>query len=234
MNMKVLSQTLKLFVFAFLVFTTAQAQAQYLPVGPQTDVPVSTVVDGGWEECYRDIYSNDVIIDEVLSECSGEQLMLACRELDSETLTLLAQGMRSDVLFDTGDDNENVTHIANGVGWYFNDTGNEEDAGDAWGFVRAGDSVSKNNCDTDDSGANDERLCWHLQSDTGGYRCGVMEDLNNGDRGSESYERIVYVLQDVPPPPTTQIPTLSQWGLIAMAGFMGVIAFMMLRRKTVA
>ncbi len=80
---------------------------------------------------------------------------------------------RSDVTFDTGI-NSNVLHTANGVGWYFNNDGFPE----SWGFVRAGDSVEKNHCDVDSSGANDQRLCWHLVGG-GGYRCGVTERLND-------------------------------------------------------
>ncbi|MGE0368912.1 MAG: IPTL-CTERM sorting domain-containing protein [Candidatus Dadabacteria bacterium] len=151
----------------------------------------------------------------VLSNCTGGRLMLACLETGSEVITLLAQGERSDVIFDTG--NTQDLHVANGVGWYFNDSGL-----DSWGFVRAGDTVSKNNCDTDASGANDERLCWHLNDD-GGYRCGANIDLNF----STAFQRIV--LQ--PAGERSSIPTLSEWGLIAMAGFMGIAGLLVMRRR---
>lgn len=108
--------------------------------------------------------------------------MLSCLPTGSDALTLLAQGERSDVTFDTGF-NGDVTHIANGAGRHFNIFGTA-----SWGFVRAGDSVIKDNCDVDNSGANDERPCWHLNN-TGGYRCGATEELNE----SASFERIVYM-----------------------------------------
>jgi IPTL-CTERM motif len=210
---------LMIFLCVTLTFGYFEANAQsYLPVGPQTNIPVATVTGGGWTECYRDIYAVDMDADTVLSDCPGSQLMLSCRPTGSDTLTLLAQGNRSDVTFDTGD-NLGVTHIANGVGWYFNDMELT-----SWGFVRAGDSVEKDNCDTDDSGANDERLCWHLND--GGYRCGVTEDLNS----SESWERIVYMAT----PQVAMVPTLSEWGLIAMAGILGIVGFMVIRRRKVA
>jgi len=203
------------------VFITHNTNAQtYLPVGPQTNVPVATVTDGGWIECYRDTYNIEMDASTVLRSCPGERLMLSCRTTASDTLTLLAQGDRSDVTFDTGD-NGDVTHIANGVGWYFNTPGR-----DSWGFVRAGDSVGKFNCDTDTSGANDERLCWHLLPDgSGGYRCGATEDLN----GSVDFERIVYTSGALSNP----IPTLSEWGMIAAAGGLGLIGvfFALKRRK---
>ncbi len=149
---------LAVFLLTALAFYNLEANAQtYLPVGPQTDVPVNTVTGGGWTECYRDTYSNNLDAENVLRVCHGSRLLLSCRSTGSTTLTLLAQGDRSDVTFDTGD-NSDVLHVANGVGWYFNTPGK-----DSWGFVRAGDSVEKFNCDEDDSGANDERLCWHVQ-----------------------------------------------------------------------
>lgn len=50
--------------------------------------------------------------DEVLSQCPGQNLMLACTPTGSEALMLLAL---EDVIFDTGD-NTDVAHIANGSG----------------------------------------------------------------------------------------------------------------------
>ena len=218
-----------IFLSVTLAFRHLEANAQtFLPVGPQTNVPVDTVTGGGWTECYRDTYDNFMNAETVLSQCTGELLMLSCRPTGSDTLTLLAQGVRSDVTFDTGL-NSGVTHIANGVGWYFNISAfDETDEGEnAWGFVRAGDSVNKDNCDIDSSGADDERLCWHIQRTNGGYRCGATQDLND----SRSFESIVY--ESSAPPPA--IPTLSQWGVIAMAGILGIAGFIMvIRRRKVA
>jgi hypothetical protein len=120
------------------LFWHASASAQsYAPVGPQTNVAEATVTGGGWSECYSDLYDNENLnTATMLSQCSGGQLMLACRPAGSGTLTLLAAAPRADVLFDTGDNN-NVTHAANGSGWYYN-----EGSTDFWGFVRAGDSVA--------------------------------------------------------------------------------------------
>ncbi len=36
-----------------------------------------------------------------------------------------------------------------------------------------------------------------------------------------------------PPPITTNVPTLSEWGLIAMAGILGIVGFMVIRRRKV-
>ena len=212
-----------IFLLVVLAFGYLEANAQptYLPVGPQTNVPVATVTGGGWTECYRDLYENEMDADTVLADCPGSLLMLSCRETDSDTLTLLAQGNRSDVTFDTGDDNNDVLHIANGVGWYFNNTPGGDDEGGSWGFVRAGDSVDKNNCDVDESGANDERLCWHL-NESPGFRCGATEP------DGSTFERIVYMAT---PQPVRNVPTLSEWGLIALAGVLGIIGLLAIRRR---
>ena len=221
--MRFITKLLSLILLSLFVFPVFKANAQtYLPVGPQTNVPEGTVTDGGWVECYRDTYDVETDADAVLDVCDGDLLMLTCRETGSSTIMLLAQGERRDVIFDTGI-NTDVLHVANGVGWYFNDSDQ-----DSWGFVRAGDTVSKDNCDTDSSGANNERLCWHL-NDVGGYRCGSVEDLNE----SNSYERVVFVPSDLPPPPpsVTTVPTLSEWGLTAMAVFMGIAGLLVMRRR---
>lgn len=213
---------LMIFLLVTLTFWHNEAKAQtYLPVGPQTNVSVDTVTDGGWTECYRDTYNIGMNADIVLSQCPGGLLMLACRPTGSDTLTLLAQGLRSDVTFDTGV-NSNLVHDANGVGWYFNNTG-DGNFGDSWGFIREGDSINKNNCDVANVDANDERLCWHLNGDNG-YRCGATQNIFD-----DSYERIVYIGRG-----ERAIPTLSEWGLIAMAGLMGIVGFIVIRRRKVA
>ena len=223
--MRFITKLLSLILLSLFIFPAFIANAQtYLPVGPQTNVPEGAVTDGGWVECYRDTYDVIMDADTVLNACEGDLLMLTCRETGSSTIALLAQGERSDVTFNTGN-NGDVLHVANGVGWYF-----DNDSLGSWGFVRAGDTVNKNNCDVDDTGADNERLCWHL-NDVGGYRCGSVTELNE----SNSYERVVYVASDLPPPPpppsAATIPTLSEWGLIAMAGFMGIAGLLVMRRR---
>ena len=207
------------FLLSILYFNSIEVKAQsYAPVGPQTNVPVATVTNGGWTECYRDVYQVRMDSNTVLTDCPGELLMLACREFGSDTLMLLAQGNRSDVTFDTGN-NSNVTHIANGVGWYFSTVLG------SWGFVTAGEMVNKTQCDAAALTDND-RLCWHIQPvDDGGYRCGDALPLNS----SVSFERIVYM--PAPPQVTTAVPTLSEWGLIAMTAILGLAGFMVIRRR---
>jgi len=212
------STILPLLFVSILISYNANAQS-YSPVGPQTNVPEDTVTGGGWTECFRDTYDKELDVNTVLANCPGDLLMLSCRPTGTSTLTVLAQGFRSDVTFDTGN-NLDVLHVANGVGWFFNNTGR-----DSWGFVREGDIVEKDDCDTLTGGANDEKLCWHLDKVYGGWRCGATQDLNNSD----SFERVVYTASQTP------IPTLSEWGMIAAAaGLILVGVFFVIRRKRAA
>jgi hypothetical protein len=58
----------------------------------------------------------------------------------------------------------------------------------------------------------------------------VTRDLNQ----SNSYERVVYQEFEVPPPPppvVETIPTLSEWGLVAMAGILAIAGLLFMRRR---
>ena len=73
-----------------------------------------------------------------------------------------------------------MTHNANGVGWYFNNSW-------SWGYAPVGQMVNRNSCDVN---AGVDRLCWHTSAGNinGGYRCGSNTGLN----GSVAFERIIY------------------------------------------
>ncbi len=167
-------------VMAMGTQTGAQATVvpavDYLPVGPQTAVPVSTVTDGGWTQCYLDTYADNLeaLLPGVLDACTGPYLMLAARPTGSDTLSLLAAAPREDVLFDTG--TGNTTHDANGTAWYFN-------AHWSWGFANEGDAVQRGECDV---ASGPLRLCWHTVNSAGGYRIGDTYSFGT------DYERLVY------------------------------------------
>ncbi|MCC0008814.1 MAG: hypothetical protein H6876_11925, partial [Hyphomicrobiaceae bacterium] len=165
------------FAALFVALPSQVAAQSYAPVGPQTNVPVSTVTGGGWTECFKQTFNGNghTLVASVLSACSGTELMMACRLTGSSTLTLLAQASKSDVTVDTG--TGNTTHNANGVEWYFNDNY-------SWGFANGGDTVTRNSCDTQSTNAN-LRMCIHTHDfGVGGWRCGSATGLNN----SPTYE----------------------------------------------
>jgi hypothetical protein len=159
----------------------ASAAPSYYPEGPQTTVARTTPTSGGWEVCYSGDYGDfDQPMANILTACDGDYLMLAAGAAGDPNYSLLAAAPREDVTFDLGEQTS-ATHIANGSGWYFS-------ANYSWGFVKAGDTVSRTSCDTDESGSNDLRLCWHTWSNSlqFGYRAGADQGLNNG-----SYDRVI-------------------------------------------
>ena len=169
--------------------------AAWRPAGVQQNVPVATVLAGGFRECFRDTYNDSgTPLDAILAGCAGAELVTACRPLGSDVLTLAALGDRAQVIQDTGspsvDGLSDRGHEHNGVKWYFNNSW-------SWGFAPAGEPTNLNSCDFNGGGqsAAGQRMCWHTGANTidGGYRCGD-NDLN----GNAGWERVVYA-RDVAP-----------------------------------
>jgi len=59
--------------------------------------------------------------------------------------------------------------------------------------------------------------------------------FNDGDATAETgnVDNLALVTQFVCEPAVSNVPTLSQWGLIAMAGILGIVGFMVMRRRKV-
>ena len=223
----------------------AQAFSQtYYPSGPQKDVALSTVTGGGWSICSQSLYS--ATLREYPAACpqagSADKVMLACRATGSATIQLLAAAPASDVLTDTGN-TSTATHNANGSEWYYDMV---DGGGDyAIGFAKGGDSINANSCDISTSGANDERLCFHMYEteDFGGYRCGADRDLNSSGAFERLYlmsdadgdlvaDSLDYYPQDASRSVKTivPVPTLPIFGLLALAGLLGLFGLRKLRQ----
>jgi hypothetical protein len=204
-----------LLLFAALSVPNFANAQSYAPVGPQTSVPVATVTGGGWTECYRETYAaTGTTVASVLAACSGPNLMMACRATGSATLDLLAWAPKTDVTTDTG--TTNVTHNANGSGWYFNDSW-------SWGFAALGDAISRNSCDTENSNPS-TRLCWHTSYGApgtiqAGYRCGGNSTFNT------TFERILYTSNATP------VPSLQPWAMLLMMVAMVGAGLALLRQR---
>ena len=147
--------------------------------GIQQNLPIAQLT--GWTQCYQDTFDNSSTpVATILAGCNKANLLLACKQVGSQTLQLAAMAPRVDVITDTG--TGNVTHNANGVGWYFN-------ASWSWGFVIQGDTPARNSCDTNTGPSSALRMCWHTGNNNinSGYRCG--DTYLNGD---SSYNRVIY------------------------------------------
>lgn len=184
---------------------TPQAMAvTYTPVGPQTNVALSTVTDGGWTLCYSGLMSTPLgtSASAATSACGGDQIMLAARATGSNTLLALAWASKNDVFFNTGV-NSSATHTANGTAWYNADNW-------SWGFAPEGQAVNKGSCDTN---AGSGRICLHTRSVVGGWRINDITDLNF----SNAYEKLVFSNIAAVPEPTTWALMLVGFGLTGAA-----------------
>ncbi len=151
--------------------------------GVKNDVNINTLA--GWTQCFKDGYDDfQTPVATIQQKCPGKNIMLACRQANSQTLHLVAQGARSDVFFVTQAGNcqqGQATHQGNGVGWYFNDNW-------SWGFVKGGDTADLCSCDTNFNVNPEQRMCWHTGGGNinGGYRCGSSITFDAG------WERLVF------------------------------------------
>lgn len=189
-----------------LLFIASTSHAAIVPFGPQNDVTLSQVSQWGFTVCSvvnnatNDVSSRPAAM---LSGCTGDYLMMAMRLVGSATYDVLAAANYADVILETGANN-NVTHLANGAQWYFNDNF-------SWGFAGAGDLVSRTSADTA-ALAERDRLSWHTHDFySSGWRSGNNVGLN-GDAGWEKVLLVASSGNNVPEP-----ETLALFG-IALAG----------------
>jgi hypothetical protein len=150
--------------------------------GVAQNLPEANLV--GWTQCWTDTYdqSGQPVAD-ILAACPGSQLLMGCKPVGSNTLTLAANAPRADVLFECGTD-ATCVHPANGAGWYFSDSY-------SWGFVAEGLTPNRSSCDYNDGSqvSPELRMCWHTGSATinTGYRCG-----DNSLNFDASWVRVIY------------------------------------------
>ena len=193
-----------------LLSAASPLRAEYMPVGPQHDVSLSTILDGGWTQCYAAPFGTPVgnSAERVLSSCTGTYLMMGGRATGASSFLLLAAGKSSDITTNTGV-GTSATHTVNGAEWYFGSNW-------SWGFAPLGASVSLSSCDI---ASGSDRFCLHTLDWTGGYRIGDITGLN----GSESYEKVFFQRDALDPTtPNTTTPEPATWtlmgaGLLAMA-----------------
>jgi hypothetical protein len=149
-------------------------------VGPRQNFDIAEL--DGWTLCYQDVFGDfGASLADIEADCDGSQVMLACRELGSSTITLAAHTDRS-VIFQEVPNGDNVGVLSNGSQWYFGPSW-------SWGFALGGDPLNRNSCDTESTNA-DDRLCFHTSGNelSSGYRCGATIGLN----ASADWERLIF------------------------------------------
>ena len=159
----------------------------YRPNGPQTNVALTTITDGGWELCYSSRYDSTITKSTTNtiknSQCTKAKILVGCRLTNSNNIRTLAWAPRNCVFSSTGPNRHNTT-TCEGTEWYFN-TENSSPGHVSWGFAKEGDKVNKNNCDFLKTGCNECRLCWNLLTFSG-YRCGSVTSAGS------NYERVIF------------------------------------------
>jgi hypothetical protein len=183
----------------------ALADPSYYPSGPQSFVPIGTVLAGGWTQCYEAPMATPIGVtaQNVLNACQGDFLIMAGREFGADSFAILAAAERDETIVDTGQTSN--THFANGSQWWY--------APDwSWGFTADGDTVTNNSCDLSDSPLS---MCLHTRDGVGGYRIKNIEGLND----SIGYEKVFFVAndtRDVPEPATLALFGAGAFGLAAL------------------
>jgi large repetitive protein len=158
------------------------AEPTYYPSGPQNNVAVSTITDGGWTLCWNDQYRDIGDQSRFLNACTGKYILVAAGAAnDPGNYMLAAAGERSSVFRVTG---INEVTSNNGTFWYFNPTR-------SMGFAPT-NVIRQSSADVQDRSST-LRMSWHLGhcgvgKICGGWRVGSVVGLN----GSTAYVRAIY------------------------------------------
>ena len=156
-----------------------KAHERWTHKGVAKDVPLADL--HRWEECYSALYSDSGPVAAPMKACTGDHILVACRTVGADTLTLAAHAPRDDVFYmPQVNPNNGERHDANGVGWYWSPSYK------LIGFSPAGNFKS---CTL--NGQN-EHVCWHStlisQAFEGAGRCGAVYTI---DAVGKTLERVV-------------------------------------------
>jgi hypothetical protein len=166
----------------------------YYPCGPQQNIPISTITNAGWTQCYSEDFGADMgekTIDPILQSCTGTYLIFAGKESTGSTALLMAAGPRASISLETP---LNTPNSINGSWWYYTKEVDENDG--SFGFAGS-QSIDQSSCDIgDDDETSPFRYCLHLNDNLyGGFRIGTLgtnrEALNLND-GPTDYLKVVY------------------------------------------
>ena len=160
--------------------------------GVRTDLVEADLVEGGFEPCWVEVYEEgqttitgaNPLTGEpgILTRCDEQILLLGCRRIGEEAVSVAAMGDREAILIPSEFADRTPENVHNGVNWYFNNDY-------SWGFAPAGAEVDVFSCDRVVDDRSGERVCWYTSADKvrPGYRCGA--DIVNA---SGIWERFIY------------------------------------------
>mgnify|MGYP002630335060 FL=1 len=144
--------------------------------GVRQGVPLDETAEGGFSVCWRGAFADELPIATIEQDCGRAVMMIGCRPMGDDTLTVAAMGLRAEVMRVVPDQSA-ASHEHNGVAWYFG-------RAFSWGFAPVGAALNRSQCDVQ---AGDDRMCWHTGPGLGGFRCGATQGLND----SVEWERVV-------------------------------------------
>lgn len=160
---------------------TVGSDPTYYRSGAQTNVPITTVTNGGWTLCWSGTYGGTDLLTTIQNSCTGKYLLYAAGVKDASTYTLIGAGERASVFKETAN---NVTTLNNGLYWYYNPS-------KSMGFADTS-VITQNSADTTDMPGL-SRMSWHTGycgagKICGGWRAGSNLWLNS----STTYIRAIY------------------------------------------
>jgi hypothetical protein len=165
----------------------------YYPCGPQQNVPLSTLTNAGWTQCYSEDFGTVIpsdSIDSILSACTNTYLAFLGQETTGSTALLMAAAPRASISIETP---LNTPNSINGSWWYYT-----KEAGDGGSFGFAGsETINQTSCDFgDDDETSAFRYCLHINDNNGGFRIGRIGN-NDEYRGllndsPTDYLKVVY------------------------------------------
>ena len=151
----------------------------YQPTGPQVNVPISKVEEGGWTECHKRRYNQPIFAKDYeeisQTDCKANFVMVGCRKTKSNLMKLLAWAKHSDVFGKTADkcDGKGQGRVSEGTRWYSYEDTTWGQAYGAFGFADEKSNL-KLTCPDTKWTSPKKRLSWRLYGpsswNTGGYR----------------------------------------------------------------
>ena len=141
-----------------------------IPFGVQNNVARSQF--NGYSTVYEVVYSSmttSSIINNIRNSCTATStLCYGCySSSNSNNLLTVACGRCLDV---TNNTVKNSPNYINGVYWYYTES-------TSIGFSSLND-ITQNTCDNNNGVSPGKKICWHLEQNVGGWRCGSATTLN--------------------------------------------------------